>query len=177
MKVEAVNPRTKEKISMRLSAGEAAKLRDLDKERVSENQLDAFLDQLKQSKATQAMLTELKKVTVLAEGQTIQLGRRVIEIAVALQQQFPCATFGVIVGLVVSILVTAIPILGTVISGVVTPVAVIVGLAVGAGFDIRDKALYKKITEATAIFDPLRPSFKEGKRALDQLFEVLAPQS
>ena len=176
MKVEAVNPETGKKVAAELSSEQEALLRGLDGG-VSDSGLDAYIERLKLSPQYQAVVSRLKKLSVAGGGKTFQVGKRIVEIAVALQAQFPYATFGVMLGLVISLVVTAIPVLGTLIAGVVTPVAVGLGFAIGITADIQDKALYKKISSATARFNPYRPSITEAKQALEQLFRTLVPQT
>jgi hypothetical protein len=177
MKVEANNPVTGEKVTAELTSEQAAHLEGLDQDHMPEGALDAFMDSLKLSPESKAQWDRFRKITVVGGGSSIEIGKRIMEISVALQKQFPYATFGVMVGLVISIIITAIPVLGTIIGGVITPVAVALGLVIGVVFDIQDNAIYKKINDATAMFNPMKPSFKEGKQALEQLYRTLVPQA
>ena len=61
--------------------------------------------------------------------------------------------------------------------GIVTPVAVVMGLVIGFSVDIKDRDLYKKITQATDRFNLRQPSLSDARKAMDQLLNVLAPAS
>ena len=177
MKVEAVNPKTGATISSNVPEEQAAALQELGKERIGEKKLRSYLDGLGLSEDNKVIINELSDVALTVGGQSIKLGRRIVDIAVVLQIQFPRATFGLIVGLVVSILITAIPILGSVLGGIITPIAVAAGVGLGFVADIQNNKLYRKITDATALFDPLKPSLSDARQAYDQLLRNLSLQS
>jgi hypothetical protein len=177
MKVEAVDPTTGEKISADLTPEQVAGLENLDQERMSDSKLNTYINDMNLSAGEKAFILDMKTATLRSGEKTIQVGRRVIEIAVALQAQFPLTTFGLIVGLVTSILIASIPILGSILGGVVTPIAITIGLAWGFSEDFKDKALYQKFTDATAKFDRLKPTIDGGRQALKQLLNTFAVQT
>ena len=156
MKAEAQNIRTGEKIAVTLSDEQSNLLADLARDRVSDKQLDACIDNLDISADAKAIVSSILKSTIRVGKAIIKVGKRIIEIALAIVAQFPNMTFGLILGLVVAALVSSIPILGFLFGALVTPIAIAFGLTMGYVEDLKDKALARKISEAEAMFEPLK---------------------
>ena len=90
-------------------------------------------------------------------GQTVvRIGRKIMDIIVALFEEFPNAGFGAIFGAIIGFLVSTIPVIGQIFGPLVTPVLISYGLVIGAKHDIRNKDLAGKIAMANQQFSSFR---------------------
>lgn len=85
--------------------------------------------------------------TVVAVGQKVfEIGKQVVTFAFGLVQKFPGITFGVGIALTVSFLVAAIPVVGSALAALLTPLLLAFGLVEGALEDLRNGALDAEVT-------------------------------
>ncbi len=156
MEAEAVNAESSEKVTVELSEEQVEQLGFLEKDHVSDRRIDQYIDSLDISADAKALLASIMNTTIRVGEKILRIGKRILELVIALVKQFPNTTFGLILGLLVGMLVASIPLLGFVFGALVKPIAILFGLAVGYKEDLLDKALDRKIAEATAIFEPLK---------------------
>ena len=156
VRAEAINPETGETIVVELTGEQVDALRSLRQERVSDDRLSYYIDQLNISADAKALLGRILQTTIRVGQTVIRIGKRIIEAVLAIVSQFPHTTFGAILGLVVGTLVASVPILGILFGGLLVPIGVAFGLVAGYREDLRDKELQRKIQEATGQFSPLR---------------------
>jgi len=57
----------------------------------------------------------------------IRIGKRVVGIVIMIASKFPNASFGLILGLLVGVLVSAIPLIGGVLGALILPVVAVLG--------------------------------------------------
>ncbi len=89
----------------------------------------------------------------------IWIGHKILEVVLFLGRNFPNATFGMIFGAVIGILVSSIPIIGWALGGLVGSAAVlgaILGLGRGAIDDFKALANDPRVVEACNQFNSLR---------------------
>ena len=156
MRVEARNPTSGETIFVDVPDDQKDELMELTRDRVSNSKLEAYIDNLDISADAKALLASFLKTAVRVGQVVVRVGKRIVEIVVAIVAKFPKATFGMILGLLVGALVAAIPLLGALLAAFVAPIAALFGLAKGYMEDLQDQALSRKIAEATAMFEPLK---------------------
>ena len=156
MHVEATTPESRTTVSLdvpELSEGEMQQLR---KETLTDDQLNRLLDNIELSADAKAMLAELKQATIKVGEIVVRIGKRIIEIVLAIFKQYPHASFGALLGMLVGLLVSAIPILGALLGPLVMPITIAFGLVHGYREDMRDLAVDRKIREAISMFEPLQ---------------------
>jgi len=156
MKAEAYNPETHQIIAINLSENQSHALGALKTDHISDFKLDAIIDNLNFSADAKAIIADIKSATIKLGGQIIRIGKRVLEIVLAIINSFPNTSFGFVLGLLIGALVGSIPLLGIILGPLLAPLIAAFGLAVGYAEDLKDKALERKIAEATARFEPLR---------------------
>ena len=155
MEVEVLDPESGETIFVHISEEQACNLEELKRERASDSKLDSFIDNLDISADAKAIISDIKKSTIKIGNSIIKVGKRIIEIVLAIMRKFPNTTFGFILGIIISALIGSIPIMG-ILFGAIAPLIVAAFTLGGALEDVKDKALVRKIAEATAMFEPLK---------------------
>lgn len=155
MRVQARNPSTGESVFVDVPDERKDELMELTRDRVSDSKLEAYIDNLDISADAKALLASFLKTAVRVGQIIIRIGKRIVEIVVAIVAKFPNATFGLILGLLVGALVAAIPFLGAILGAFVGPIAAIFGLHKGYKEDLKDQALSRKIAEAATMFESL----------------------
>lgn len=96
------------------------------------------LDRMSLSADTKALLMDLAAVTVKAGEFVVNLGRKILTLALAVVQAFPGTIFGTVVAVVVAALIAGFPVIGAAIAVFLKPLLVTYGLTVGALSDLRD---------------------------------------
>jgi hypothetical protein len=89
----------------------------------------------------------LQELLLRLGGQVISAGRQILAFVLDLVQRFPNNAFGVIIALVLSSLIAAIPLLGGVLGPLLTPVLLAFGLASGALADLKEAAVRLRISQ------------------------------
>ena len=123
---------------------------------LSDEKLRNWIGRLDISADAKSILYKIAKTTIRAGQFVIKIGRKILEIVSFLLREYPNATFGLIFGVVVGSLVTSIPIIGVVIGPLFTTFATIVGFAMGAWQDIKDKNMKRRMQEEMVNFEKLR---------------------
>ena len=96
------------------------------------------------------------EVVVDAGKVVIWIGRKILDVVVFVGRHFPNATFGMVCGAVIGILIGSIPIIGSLLGGI-TPILAILGLSLGAIEDLKQAlAGDPRVREIFSQFDSLR---------------------
>ncbi|MCV2870373.1 hypothetical protein OEW28_17300 [Defluviimonas sp. WL0002] len=99
--------------------------------------LKASIARLHLSADAKSLLETLARFTVTVAGTVVAVGRKILQVCLALLRTFPNLLFGVIVALALSMIVASIPLLGPPLSAILTPLLAIVGIGVGALADMK----------------------------------------
>jgi hypothetical protein len=105
------------------------------------------IDRLAISADSKALLYDLADITVDVGGKVVSAGRQILAFVLDLVKRFPNTAFGVIVALVVSSLIGAIPLFGVVLGPLLTPLLVAFGLASGALADLQEGAIRSRVSQ------------------------------
>ncbi len=124
---------------------------------LSDEQVRHAIDRMNISADAKALLYSFSKTTIRAGKMILKIGRKIIDILFSLMKAFPNLTFGIIFGLVVGALISAIPLIGIALGGLATHIAVAFGVVLGAKADFESGGLGKRIEAVLAEFAPLRP--------------------
>ena len=96
------------------------------------------------------------EVVVDAGKVIIWIGRKILDVIVFVGRHFPNATFGMVCGAVIGILIGSIPIIGSLLGGI-APILAILGLSLGAIEDLKQAlAGDPRVREIFSPFDSLR---------------------
>ena len=94
----------------------------------------------------------------------IWIGRKILEVSLFLARNFPNATFGLVFGAVIGILISSIPIIGWLLGGI-APLLAILGLSLGAVEDLKPVlANDPRVRKVFSQFDPLRTNDHEPRQ-------------
>jgi len=152
MRIEGINPETGESINAEapgLTYSILNAITDLD---FSDEKIKEIIDQLDVSADAKSALYAVSRVTVKVGQSVVKIGRKIMDIIVALFEEFPNAGFGAIFGAIIGFLLSTVPIIGQIIGPVVTPIFISLGLVIGVISDIHDNNLAKKIAKANQQF-------------------------
>lgn len=156
MDAVAEDTETGQKVAVEVSDEQYEDLEKLAQDRVSDERLQSFIDNLDISADAKALIASILGKAIKVGELVIRVGKRIIEIVVMLVNKYPNAAFGMILGLLVGHLVASIPILATVLGAFLPKIAAAFGLVFGYLEDIKDQRLQRKITEAAVMFSPLQ---------------------
>lgn len=109
--------------------------------------LGAALDRLPVSADAKALLRDLAEVTITVGRQVLAIGRKIVAFALGLVNAFPNTLFGIILGVVLTMLVGSIPLVGFLLAPLVGPLLLAFGITMGAISDMRDGALRARVSE------------------------------
>lgn len=104
------------------------------------------IDSLDVSADLKALLSSLVGKTMEIAGQIIDVGGRILTFTFDLAKAYPGTAFGVLAALVLSYLVGSIPMLGAVLSPVLAPMLLIIGIGLGALNDMTDGPMRRELS-------------------------------
>jgi len=131
--------------------GEAASdlvmvLRDMDAS-LSLRKIKSSIERLNCSADTKALLMDLAQITLTVGERIVAVGRKIITVAFDLVERYPNTTFGLVVGLTLSVLVSSVPLLGFLLGPLLTPLFLAFGLSMGALADFKEFGVRSRISE------------------------------
>ena len=156
MIIEAIDPTTGNTIHLDLADSQSRNLVELSTERISDNKLSSYLDNLDISADAKLLLENIRAITIKVGNAIVTIGKKILEIIVVLIKKFPNTAVGILVGLFLSILVASVPLIGTLLALTLKPWLVLFGIGVGLKEDLKDKSLSQMLDDAVDIFSPLK---------------------
>ncbi len=123
--------------------------------RVDRAAISRRIERLDVSADMKALLASLVDTIIVVGGKIIDLGARVVSFVFELAKAYPGVAFGVVAALVLSYLISSIPVVGPVLSPVLTPLLLIVGISLGALDDLTDGGMRHRLK---GLGDQLRAS-------------------
>ncbi|HCQ53252.1 MAG TPA: hypothetical protein DIV82_03830 [Brevundimonas diminuta] len=123
--------------------------------RIDRAMINRRIERLDISADMKALLSSLAETTIVVGGKLIDLGARVMAFVFELAKAYPGVAFGVVAALVLSYLISSIPVVGPVLSPVLTPLLLIVGISLGALDDLTDGGMRHRLR---GLGDQLRAS-------------------
>ena len=118
--------------------------------------IEEMLDRTDLSADAKSVVLQVASRTIVVAGQIIQIGRKIVSFALELAKTFPNTLFGVALALVMTALISGIPIFGALLAGLLKSILLIFGIAQGALADMRSGELGSRIENLLAQFAPLR---------------------
>ena len=137
-------------------AGEAVRLTEQDIDSLNSREFDhdhaeRLIDNMDVSADAKAHLHSISEwmihVTTKAGHAVVWIGRKLLDIALYLLREFPNATFGVVLGLLLGYIASMIPVIGFLIAPIVGTVAVLAGGIKGVSEDLQQKDIQQRIAE------------------------------
>jgi len=122
----------------------------------SESKIKSTIENLNISADAKSALYAITNATVRAGRLIIKIGRKILDIVIETLKKFPNASFGLVLGGIMGILVASVPFIGAILAPFLTPLAMIYGFVVGMKQDVNDKNLANAIAAANAQFAHLK---------------------
>ena len=116
-------------------------------------ELDRMINNLEISADAKVLIKSIMDAVIKVGDVVLRIGKRIIEIVFDIVKRFPNATFGLILGMTLSVLIASIAIIGAILGPLTEAVLIALGLA--AGF-MKDMNIEQAIKDATASFKPLK---------------------
>jgi hypothetical protein len=118
----------------------------------SDAQILRRIDSLSLSADTKALLADLLKFGTTVGNAFLRIGRKVLDFTLSLIQQFPALAFAVILAAVFAALLSMVPVLGGLLSPILTPLALALGVSWGAVKEYESADLADRVKEFAARF-------------------------
>jgi hypothetical protein len=127
------------------------------KEYATDEKIKSYIEKLSVSAEIKAVLFKLTKFTIKVGQTLIKIGKKVLEIVVMLASKYKNATLGLIIGALLTFLISTIPLLGPPLSGFLGSLLMLFGLGKGLWEDVKKDSpeLAASITDAGVVFQPL----------------------
>jgi len=145
--VEMTNPKTKKVVAVEVDDIDIDALIEQFKLKFSATEFRRIIDNLNIPAEAKVLLTELLNFTVKAGTVVLEVGKKVIEIVKVLAEKFPNITAGIIIAVVLSFLVSCIPVLGPFLSWICTPLFLLVGVGAGIWKEYENTDIGKALKE------------------------------
>lgn len=159
MLAEVIHPETGEKFSIDIPSISADDLDHLAKEYTKDEEIKSYIEKLPVAAEVKAILFKLSKFSISVGNTLIRFGKRVLEIVMMLVSKYKNATFGLIIGAMLTVLIAMIPWIGAALSSFLGPLLMLLGFTKGLWEDLKkdEPQLASSIGEAGSIFRPLNP--------------------
>lgn len=112
---------------------------------IDRSTLNRRIERLNISADMKVILSSLIDTTIEVGGKLLNVGSRVVAFIFDLAKAYPGVAFGVVAALVLSFLISSIPVIGPILSPFLTPLLLIVGIGLGALNDLTDGAMRQRL--------------------------------
>lgn len=120
----------------------------------SDAQILRRIESLSLSADAKALLADLLKFGAEVGNAVLRIGRKILDFVLSLIQQFPKLGFAVVLAAVLAALFSMVPVLGGLLSPVLTPLALALGVSWGALKEYETGDLADRVQEFAARFAP-----------------------
>ncbi len=120
-----------------------------------ERKLLQLIDRTSLSADLKAILVDLAKITIQVGETVVSIGKGILKFVFELVKSFPNLTLGILVAVVLSTIISAVPVIGALFGGIIAPLLLAIGIGKGALADIADNNLKSKIEGLTNDFSDL----------------------
>ena len=119
-------------------------------------ELNRMIDNLEISADAKVLIKSIMDAEIKVGDVVLRIGKRIIEIVSDIVKRFPNATFGLVLGVILSALIASIPIIGAILGTLLAPVLIAFGLGAGFMKDMKESPIVQAIKDATASLEPLK---------------------
>jgi hypothetical protein len=160
MIVNIKDPETGEEYTEDIESLTQSDLDTMNKEYTTEAKVHRYIENLDVSADIKAILFKLSKFSIAVGKTALKIGKKILEIAIMLISKFKIATFGLVVGALLTLLIGSIPLIGAALATFLGPLLLLFGLGRGLWEDLKkdNPNLATNITNAGEIFAPLKKS-------------------
>lgn len=158
MIVEVTHPDTGEIHTIDIPSLSTDQLDEMIKEHTTEKQIKSYIENLSIPADIKAILYKLANFTISVGNTVVKIGKKILEIAVMLVSKYKNATFGLIIGAMITFLIGSIPMIGALLASFLGPLIMLFGLGKGVWEDLKKDSpkISASIMDATVIFSPIQ---------------------
>lgn len=113
--------------------------------RIDRGMLARRIERLNVSADVKALLSSMIDTTIEVGRKLVDIGARVMAFVFELAKAYPGVAFGIIAALVLSFLISSIPVVGPLLTPILTPLLLIVGVSLGALDDLTDGGMRDRL--------------------------------
>lgn len=155
MIIEAKDPSTGETLRQENAHLTTETVREFNKTTHSDDAIKSTIANLNISADAKSALYSITKATIKAGKFIVKIGRKILDVVLETLNNFPNASFGLVLGAIAGFLVACVPLVGMLMAPFLAPLAMLYGFALGAKQDINDKNLANAIAAAKHKFSSL----------------------
>ena len=133
MTVPVTNPETGETREVEVS--DLGKINAINEGPATDDQIRRGIDNMEVPSEAKSILYSLRSFTVEIGGVLVKIGKRVLEVLLYVLEKYPATVIGTLVGAVLGYMVSTIPIIGWLLSPIVTPLLTLMGGSIGYFLD------------------------------------------
>ncbi|WP_374437852.1 hypothetical protein [Inhella sp.] len=111
----------------------------------SDAQILRKIEALPVSADAKALLSDMLRLATRVGQTMLRIGRKILDFALSLLQQFPHLGFATLIALVLGVLLGFVPVLGTLLGAAITPLLLALGVAVGAQAELEQGDLAERV--------------------------------
>ena len=165
MKYKVIDPATNREIEIDFNSDSLITIENAFQPKIENKQLANWIDNLSTNGEVKALIHKLKEFAVKLSDKVINIGYKIIEIIINFAKLYPNTAIGVIIGAILSLIISTIPFLGILLLPIVKPLFLALGIALGYWQDFKEKKIktelsnemVDKINETVNyIFSPLK---------------------
>lgn len=108
-------------------------------------QIEAVIERLSVSADVKSLLLDLSRITMKIGNALFSLGKAILTFVINTVKKFPNTTFGLVIGLTVSVMVSGIPVIGFILGPLLGKLLTAFGLTMGAIADFKDASIRSEI--------------------------------
>ena len=158
MIAKTTNPVTGEQYESDIPGLNNSDVDNMSKEYADDEKIKSYIENLTISAEIKTMLFKLQDFTIEFGDKVVKFGKKALEIAIMLTSKYKMATFGTILGALLTFLISGIPWIGDPLSGFLDTFLMGLGFLKGLWEDLKKDYpdLSNSIIEAGSIFSPLK---------------------
>lgn len=157
--VQIQNSETGEWTTIEISDEQLNAFNSINDEAVPKDKLHTYIDNMNIPAEAKAILNKILDFTLKIKENVINIGQKVIEIIVFFSKKFPMTTAGSIIGFILGLMISSIPLVGWMFGWLIIPAAIAFGAYEGIKLDIDDiskDTVNKRIDELFGIFKTMK---------------------
>ena len=112
----------------------------------SRRRIVAEIERLDISADGKLVLAKLSETRIAIGSKVIAIGRQILSFVFEALRTFPMTTFGLLIGVVISLLIGSVALIGGLLAPLIGPLVIATGIGVGALADIQSHVLRQRVT-------------------------------
>mgnify|MGYP001228289392 CR=1 FL=1 len=148
MQIELKNAKTGDVRLVNAEVDLASVLEKINKPNMTNKDIFDFFENIELQADLKALLKKIIDVTVQIGNATLHIGKKILEFIYFFVAKFPNTSTGIVVGSVLGMLISSIPVIGFILGWMIPPLCIALGLGIGFWHDMTNPVLAEGITKA-----------------------------